>query len=1110
MVTPFKLEKMRTTITIILLTLCSSLSAQLRFTYESLENLGKWRNPIGDYGDLDNDGDLDLIITGYDQLDMPKAKLFENVNGQFIQKTIGFIQVSSGDVVMDDLNNDGQLDILITGTTYTERTPPDIDLYKAIGTELNTQVFLNQGNWVFSEVSFEFDGFFFNSINVVDFDNNDLTDIFISGITHNGIENVFSSIIYKNLGNSNFEKINIDLPEIARVKSDWYDYDNDGFPDLVISGRKPDRTNYAKLLKNMGNFDTSSADGKLIMFEENTFSLKAIGYHQAVLEWVDLNDDGLKDILQSGDRDVVFYANRGNGNFELVNDQIRYSSVSSTFAHFGDINNDQKIDLYMKRFANNPAHGIIQTDGNFGFNETRIDLLDTTNVTSPFGLLTDFNKDGKDDILVLGHTQGSDSHLYISDGGVRVNDSHEFEIQFNISKNFDVDSDGDIDIIASPNQIPNGDQDQSSFYLFDNKGNKSFEGSPLTGLPTLKNINFDIEDFNKDGLADIFITGISETNQIRSGLYLNKGNGSFSTHSDNFGFEPLYSGSVKMFDFDHDGDLDIFYSGAARSTLVSSGANEPNNLKFKIYKNVIDSIGFDSPFISISNEIEPTIFGDLDFIDLDKNGYEELVILGNSNVTDDNQGSAIMHVYALNESKDDYVLKSSLNGLRSGSFGHGDLNLNGLTDIVISGRNESEVVFSWLRNVDGESFEEIPIQAGEVVEPLFESSINIVDFDFNGRPDIVLTGRIDQTSTTFIITNFESDNVNYPLFGRHFQNVRLDDSNIFGQSSIADFDNDGDSDFLISSQSTNIRLFENLEIVNEEYQETLEAPIDFNAKVSNWNVELDWTNPNSEELNYLIFIDDGSEEDLTFENLRDEKFRRLKSGSLNKTPNSFFEFRGLKDKIYNVKIIGVNNKLQTTPFSRELQFEIKQPYPIDDLSGIAVSDTQIVLSWTDKSFSESGYELERSPSQSFQNSTTISLTPDSEEFEDNMLEPNTSYFYRLRTKRDDLSSRFSQIIEVKTLDMVTSLEDNLISKSISIFPNPSHNGSFYINAPTTAIKSVLIYDSSGRVVQSRFIRSIISKASKDNIEFTIEGFGLFSVLIRTESNGLVLKKLLVK
>ena len=101
-------------------------------------NVG-WQSWTASFGDIDNDADLDLLLTNHDF----ESQIFENDGtGHYtdITASTGFdisniTPIQSG---FEDLDNDGFVDILITGSTH--------------------RIFHNNGNSTFSEVTGLFDG----------------------------------------------------------------------------------------------------------------------------------------------------------------------------------------------------------------------------------------------------------------------------------------------------------------------------------------------------------------------------------------------------------------------------------------------------------------------------------------------------------------------------------------------------------------------------------------------------------------------------------------------------------------------------------------------------------------------------------------------------------------------------------------------------------------------------------------------------------------------------------------------------------------------------------------------------------------------------------------
>jgi hypothetical protein len=67
------------------------------------------------WGDYDNDGDLDILLTGFDPDGNSVAKLYRNNGGGFGDSGVALTGVGASSVAWGDYDNDGDLDILLTG-----------------------------------------------------------------------------------------------------------------------------------------------------------------------------------------------------------------------------------------------------------------------------------------------------------------------------------------------------------------------------------------------------------------------------------------------------------------------------------------------------------------------------------------------------------------------------------------------------------------------------------------------------------------------------------------------------------------------------------------------------------------------------------------------------------------------------------------------------------------------------------------------------------------------------------------------------------------------------------------------------------------------------------
>nr|WP_321228936.1 T9SS type A sorting domain-containing protein [uncultured Psychroserpens sp.] len=166
-----------------------------------------------DWGDLDMDGDLDLLLTG-----ASSAYLYRNDgNNSFTSLSHTFSSTNQGKILIGDLDNDGDNDIVAAGLGSS-----GLDIYK------------NNGNFSFSlELSLE--NFFNGDMELRDFDGNGLIDIIKNGNVDSGN----SSKMYFNNGGFSFTENTSTVFTSVGDNSNFVsaDYTGNGELDFLIIGR---------------------------------------------------------------------------------------------------------------------------------------------------------------------------------------------------------------------------------------------------------------------------------------------------------------------------------------------------------------------------------------------------------------------------------------------------------------------------------------------------------------------------------------------------------------------------------------------------------------------------------------------------------------------------------------------------------------------------------------------------------------------------------------------------------------------------------------------------------------------------------------------------------
>ena len=181
-------------------------------------------------GDYDNDGDLDLLLTGNYNNGIVSILYRNNGNNTFTDIAAGFTGVYNSSSAMGDYDNDGDLDILLTGSTITNT--------------YISKLYRNDGNNTFVENNISLVGVANSSVAWGDYDNDGDLDMLISGETNS---DGYITKIYSNNGDGTFSDIVTNLSGSGYGSKSWGDYDNDGDLDLLLTGRTAS-SNYNTIL----------------------------------------------------------------------------------------------------------------------------------------------------------------------------------------------------------------------------------------------------------------------------------------------------------------------------------------------------------------------------------------------------------------------------------------------------------------------------------------------------------------------------------------------------------------------------------------------------------------------------------------------------------------------------------------------------------------------------------------------------------------------------------------------------------------------------------------------------------------------------------------------
>ncbi len=221
-----------------------------------------------EWGDYDNDGDMDILATGKMFNQTAITIVYRNDKGIFTETEFNIPGVYNGNATWGDFDNDKDLDILITGNSGNK---PITAIYKYNGKnyERVLQQFIPLKN---------------SAASWADFDNDFYKDFIISGEDADGYP---VCMVYQNLSGSFFKKIPVSIRPLKGCTIDVADMDRDGDNDIVMTGESMERS-YSIVYENHLDFQ----------FEDIMAGLPGVSEGNAL--WGDYDDDGDMDLLLSG------------------------------------------------------------------------------------------------------------------------------------------------------------------------------------------------------------------------------------------------------------------------------------------------------------------------------------------------------------------------------------------------------------------------------------------------------------------------------------------------------------------------------------------------------------------------------------------------------------------------------------------------------------------------------------------------------------------------------------------------------------------------------------------------------------------------------------------
>lgn len=337
--------------------------------------------------DFNNDGWIDFAMCGSTAAVYPSrhTRIFKNVNGTFVLKT-ELTGINYGDLKWIDYNNDGYSDLFMVGFTGSTlikkmlRYDPTTDSFQEDATAVSTITAVSSNGPT-------------DIVDVGDYNNDGWLDLVVVGTGTSNVPLEATCRLYKNI-NGVFQydnEMSANLPGVGPGCVRFFDYDNDGDLDILISGQKNDGSLITQLYRN------DKINYTLVQ------SFTGLRY----------SDIAVLDYDQDGDLDFFIIGHTGSVGFAKLyrNDNGTFNDTGQSFTGMwsgrvvaGDINNDGWIDIVCCGAISGGRLFKIYKNNNGTF-VSLPDSFDDINVTYASVALFDIDNDGDLDIVVSGRKE---------------------------------------------------------------------------------------------------------------------------------------------------------------------------------------------------------------------------------------------------------------------------------------------------------------------------------------------------------------------------------------------------------------------------------------------------------------------------------------------------------------------------------------------------------------------------------------------------------------------------------------------------------------------------------------------------------------------------------
>jgi sugar lactone lactonase YvrE len=775
--------------------------------------------------DLNKDGWIDLVVSGFSaSLKIPETKVYMNIDGEYFDSTTdyGLPQLASTKMAWGDLDNDGDIDLAISGLDSKDNY-----IFSVYHRENNKDNFVKESQFMNSGYMNMNSGFINGDLKIVDVDLDGDNDIVFNGKTASGYPTggiVYNSYVksttnYYASGISSLTNSTIEVNKFqnspsnsltilssgvnANGDTEFYsngglgntdlfpklkdgdisvgDFDNDGLNDIVFTGEDKLGNPITKLFIQ----DKNGA------FQESAIQLK--GLRKSTAHWVDYDMDGDLDLFLTGidseGAKTLLYKS------EILN-KINTAPAQITGLIATDLGNGRmrfSWDIPKDDFSTSLGYVIrlgTTADGT-ELSNTESDITTGRRlITKPAAIYTNFFETQLDPGNYFWAVQAVDTGLQ---GGSFSNEekftlTYEWKIlnqggivdrsingvKGSVLKLVDIDNDNDLDLIY-------GSKSSGSQLLkYDGKRLVN-ESNAIQNFQQITNL--EVGDINGDGFSDILVNHGSGASYKLS-ILLSTTNG----HSQIEVGEGLYNAKSKIVDLNNDGKADIILAGMTNDLVTGRP-------KFLLYEYIKGSVPTSFKKTDISSQIEPLKNASFDLGDVDNDQDVDFIISG-YNDQSGTQSFLYKNTTILGGSFKLEKTQNNFVGVDNGTTNLIDFDGDGDLDAIYTGTSPVGDVFEIYMNQNKQGKSTWPKLNNMGLTSMREGKIDMGDFNGDGYSDLLFSGVMQGQGN---ITKLSE----YVKATNKYKPSAFDVSEIMNaEVEFGDLDGDGDLDFVIAGEKT--------------------------------------------------------------------------------------------------------------------------------------------------------------------------------------------------------------------------------------------------------------------------------------------------------------------